>query len=186
MGSSSRSPGSWRRPSDGRAAARERAHLRQPPPPPQLPALLRRPGGLGQRHLHAEHRDRVARARAHPLAGRGRAAGRVPVPAVHAVRPVRRRDRRRLDARQTVIGTQAVSMVFAGVLAGLTLGGVVTAWEVLLLAGLRGTVLVLDAPARQALTFEMVGRDELPNAVALNSSLFNAARVVGPAIGRLV
>jgi MFS family permease len=92
----------------------------------------------------------------------------------------------RLDARQTVIGTQAVSMVFAGVLAGLTLGGVVTAWEVLLLAGLRGTVLVLDAPARQALTFEMVGRDELPNAVALNSSLFNAARVVGPAIGGLV
>ena len=92
----------------------------------------------------------------------------------------------RLDARRTVIGTQAVSMVFAGVLAGLTLGGVVTAWEVLLLAGLRGTVLVLDAPARQALTFEMVGRDELPNAVALNSSLFNAARVVGPAIGGLV
>jgi MFS family permease len=92
----------------------------------------------------------------------------------------------RLDARRTVIGTQAVSMAFAGVLAALTLGGVVTAWEVLLLAGLRGTVLVLDAPARQALTFEMVGRDELPNAVALNSSLFNAARVVGPAIGGLV
>jgi MFS family permease len=54
---------------------------------------------------------------------------------------------------------------------------------VLLLAAARGTVLVLDAPARQALTFEMVGRDELPNAVALNSSLFNAARVVGPAAG---
>ena len=56
----------------------------------------------------------------------------------------------------------------------------------LLLAALRGTVLVLDAPARQALTFEMVGRDELPNAVALNSSLFNAARVVGPAMGGVV
>ena len=41
--------------------------------------------------------------------------------------------------------------------------------------------MVLDAPARQALTFQMVGRDELPNAVALNSSLFNAARVIGPA-----
>jgi MFS family permease len=47
-------------------------------------------------------------------------------------------------------------------------------------------VLVLDAPARQALTFEMVGREELPNAVALNSSLFNAARVVGPAAGGIV
>ena len=89
----------------------------------------------------------------------------------------------RMDARRAVIWTQAVSMVIAGVLTGLTLAGRVTAWEVLLLAGLRGTVLVLDAPARQALTFEMVGRDELPNAVALNSSLFNAARVVGPAAG---
>ena len=59
-------------------------------------------------------------------------------------------------------------------------------WEVYLLTGLRGTVLVLDAPARQALTYQMVGREELPNAVALNSSLFNAARVVGPAVGGLV
>ena len=57
---------------------------------------------------------------------------------------------------------------------------------VYLLTGLRGTVLVLDAPARQALTYQMVGRDELPNAVALNSSLFNAARVVGPAVGGLI
>ena len=58
-----------------------------------------------------------------------------------------------------------------------------TALDVELLTALRGVVLVLDAPARQALTFEMVGADELPNAVALNSSLFNAARVVGPAVG---
>jgi MFS family permease len=92
----------------------------------------------------------------------------------------------RLDARLTVIWTQVISMVIAGVLTVLTLTGVVTAWQVLLLAALRGTVLVLDAPARQALTFEMVGRDELPNAVALNSSLFNAARVIGPAAGGVV
>jgi MFS family permease len=92
----------------------------------------------------------------------------------------------RLDARLAVIWTQVVSMMIAAILTLLTLLGVVTAWEVLLLAGLRGTVLVLDAPARQALTFEMVGRDELPNAVALNSSLFNAARVVGPAAGGIV
>jgi MFS family permease len=92
----------------------------------------------------------------------------------------------RLDARKTVIWTQVVSMGIAAALASLTLAGVVTTWEVLLLAAMRGTVLVLDAPARQALTFEMVGRDELPNAVALNSSLFNAARVVGPAMGGVV
>jgi MFS family permease len=92
----------------------------------------------------------------------------------------------RLDARLAVIWTQVLSMATAAVLTALTLGGVVTAWEVLLLTAVRGTVLVLDAPARQALTFEMVGRDELPNAVALNSSLFNAARVVGPAVGGIV
>jgi MFS family permease len=92
----------------------------------------------------------------------------------------------RLDARRAVIGTQIFSMAIAGMLAALTLGGWITAWEVLVLAAMRGTVLVLDAPARQALTFEMVGREELPNAIALNSSLFNAARVVGPATGGLL
>ncbi len=89
----------------------------------------------------------------------------------------------RLDPRRTVILTQTSSMLLAFALTGLTVAGVVTAWEIYLLTALRGIVLVLDAPARQALTFQMVGRDELPNAVALNSSLFNAARVVGPAVG---
>ena len=89
----------------------------------------------------------------------------------------------RLDARRTVVATQALSLVFAGGLAALTLGGLVEAWHVYLVTSLRGVVLVLDNPARQALTFEMVGRAELPNAVALNSTLFNAARIVGPALG---
>ena len=89
----------------------------------------------------------------------------------------------RMDARRTVIGTQTASMLLAFALTGLTLARRVTVREVYLLTALRGIVLVLDAPARQALTFQMVGRDELPNAVALNSSLFNAARVVGPAAG---
>ena len=92
----------------------------------------------------------------------------------------------RLDVRRTVVATQAASMTFAAALAGLTLGGEVTAWHVYLLAGLRGVSLVLDHPARQALTFQLVGRRELPNAVALNSSLFNGARVVGPALGGAV
>ena len=75
----------------------------------------------------------------------------------------------RLDVRRVVIVTQAASMVFAGVLAALTLGGIVEVWQVYLLTGLRGISLVFDHPARQQLTFQMVGRDELPNAVALNS-----------------
>jgi MFS family permease len=89
----------------------------------------------------------------------------------------------RLDARRLVIATQAISMALAAALAGLTYAGVITVWQVFLLAGLRGIVLVFDAPSRQALTFQMVGPSELPNAIALNSSLFNAARVVGPAVG---
>ena len=92
----------------------------------------------------------------------------------------------RLDPRRTVIGTQAASMLLASALAALALLGAASVWEVYLLAALRGAVLVLDAPARQALTYQMVGPRELPNAVALNSSLFNGARVVGPALGGAV
>ena len=92
----------------------------------------------------------------------------------------------RLDTWRTVVVTQAIRMVLAATLAGLVLGGVVEVWMVYTLAVLTGIVLVLDAPSRQQLTFKMVGREELPNAVALNSSLFNAARIVGPGIGGLL
>ena len=92
----------------------------------------------------------------------------------------------RFDPRRTVIATQLAAMVLAIALAALTLSGAIAAWHVFLLAGLRGATLVLDTPARQALTFQMVGPEELPNAIALNSSLFNAARVVGPAFGGFV
>jgi MFS family permease len=88
----------------------------------------------------------------------------------------------RLDARRTVIGTQILQMVLASTIAAVTLSGVVQAWQVYVIAFLGGTVQVLDAPARQQLTFRMVGRDELQNAVALNSSVFNGSRVFGPAI----
>ena len=80
-----------------------------------------------------------------------------------------------------MIGTQTVSMIFSATFAVLVLGGLETLWVVYLLAILSSTALVFDAPGRHALTFQMVGRDELPNAVALNASLFNASRVVGPA-----
>jgi MFS family permease len=92
----------------------------------------------------------------------------------------------RLDARRVVIATQALSLVFAAALAALTLAGAIALWQVYALTALRGIVLVLDNPGRQALTFQLVGRAELPNAVALNSTLFNAARVVGPAAGGIV
>jgi MFS family permease len=92
----------------------------------------------------------------------------------------------RLDTWRTVVITQAIRMVIAATLAGVVLAGVVQVWMVYTLAVLTGIVLVLDAPSRQQLTFKMVGRDELPNAVALNSSLFNAARIVGPGIGGLL
>ena len=92
----------------------------------------------------------------------------------------------RFDARRLVVATQAAAMALAVALAAVTFTGVVEAWHVFVLAALRGVTLVLDTPARQALTFEMVGPDELPNAVALNSSLFNAARVVGPALGGFI
>lgn len=92
----------------------------------------------------------------------------------------------RLDAWKTVVWTQAIRMVLAGTLAGIVVAGVAQVWMVYVLALLTGIVLVLDAPSRQTLTFRMVGRRELPNAVALNSSLFNAARIVGPGIGGIL
>jgi MFS family permease len=88
----------------------------------------------------------------------------------------------RIDQRKVLMGTQAAFMVTASLLAGLTLTGHATVWEVYVLAGITGLITVLDTPVRQAFTIQMVGRDELPNAVALNSSLFNASRIVGPAL----
>jgi MFS family permease len=92
----------------------------------------------------------------------------------------------RVDNRKLIIGTQAVQMVLAAALAGIALGGVAVPWMVYVIAFLRGGVLVLDVPARQSFTYRMVGPAELPNAIALNSSLFNASRVIGPALGGLV
>jgi MFS family permease len=92
----------------------------------------------------------------------------------------------RLDTRRLLLATQAAAMVVSVVLAVVTLAGLATLPVVYALAALGGVILVFDAPGRQTLTFQMVGPDELQNAVALNSGLFNASRVVGPAIGGLV
>jgi len=88
----------------------------------------------------------------------------------------------RLDYRRLVIATQAASMAVSALLTVLVLGNWASLPVVYALAGLLGTALVFDAPGRHALTFQMVGRDELANAVALNASLFNASRVIGPAV----
>lgn len=90
---------------------------------------------------------------------------------------VDRRNRHRI-----VIGTQTASMILAFVLAALTLLHIVTVWQVFVLASLLGFVNAFDIPARQAFIVEMVGKDDLMNAIALNSSMFNGARIVGPAV----
>jgi MFS family permease len=88
----------------------------------------------------------------------------------------------RFDNRRVLMLTQATSMVFAGLLAALVYAGRSPVWAVFVLAALGGIATVFDAPNRHALTMQLVGRKELPNAVALNASLFNLARVVGPAL----
>ncbi|HKS66534.1 MAG TPA: MFS transporter [Candidatus Acidoferrales bacterium] len=92
----------------------------------------------------------------------------------------------RWDRRKVVIGTQSASMVIAFTLATLTLAGKITVWEVIVLAACMGAVNAVDIPTRQAFLVQMVGRDDLMNAIALNSSMFNAARVVGPSIAGLL
>lgn len=88
----------------------------------------------------------------------------------------------RLDARRLVIGTQAAQFATAIALAWIALAGVAQPWMLYLIAFVNGLVLVLDVPSRQQLTYRMVGRDALPNAIALNSSLFNASRIFGPSL----
>jgi MFS family permease len=91
----------------------------------------------------------------------------------------------RVSKRTLVIITQTISMLAAFVLAALTLTSTVQVWEVMAISFLLGAVFAFDGPARQSFTVEMVGKDDLMNAVALNSAIFNGARVVGPAIGAI-
>ena len=92
----------------------------------------------------------------------------------------------RLDIRRLVIATQLAAMLVSIALAVLAFSGADSVAAAYVLAALGGTALVFDAPARHAFTFQLVGREELPNAVALNASLFNASRVVGPAIAGVI
>ena len=88
----------------------------------------------------------------------------------------------RIDNRRLVIMTQAASMAVSIALAVLAFSGSEGVWPIYVLALLAGIAQVFDSPGRHALVYQMVGRAELPNAIALNTSVFNASRVVGPGI----
>src|ERR1035437_7591285 len=88
----------------------------------------------------------------------------------------------RLDNRKAVMGTQSIQLIAAALLAVLSLAGVITLGEIYALAVLGGLAQIVDTPSRQSLTFQLVGRAELPNAIALNSTLFNIGRIAGPSI----
>jgi MFS family permease len=92
----------------------------------------------------------------------------------------------RLDARRLVIATQVAQTISAIVLTWVALAHIAQPWMLYLIAFVNGTVLVLDVPSRQQLTYRMVGRDALPNAIALNSSLFNASRIFGPSVAGIL
>jgi len=88
----------------------------------------------------------------------------------------------RSNRQRVVIATQAASMILALVLAALTLTHRITVKEIFVLAALLGVVNAFDIPGRQSFLVDMVGKEDLMNAIALNSSMFNGARVVGPAV----
>jgi MFS family permease len=92
----------------------------------------------------------------------------------------------RWNRHHVVIGTQVASMILAFILAGLTLYHVINVWEIVILAALLGVVNAFDIPGRQSFLIEMVVREDLMNAIALNSSMFNGARVIGPAIAGIL
>ncbi len=92
----------------------------------------------------------------------------------------------RWNRHKIVIGTQIASMILAFILAALTLLHIVKTWEIIALAALLGAVNAFDIPGRQSFLIEMVAREDLMNAIALNSSMFNGARVIGPAIAGIL
>lgn len=90
----------------------------------------------------------------------------------------------RMDRRKILLITQAASLLQSAVLAALTLSGVITVMQIIWLQVIQGVINSFDTPARQAFVSEMVeDRKDLPNAIALNSSMVNGSRIIGPSIG---
>jgi MFS family permease len=92
----------------------------------------------------------------------------------------------RLDRRKILVCTQSSMMLLTFMLAWLTLSHRIHIWQVVTLAALTGVVNAIDLPARQAFVVDMVSRADLVNAIALNSSMFNGARIIGPALAGIV
>ena len=92
----------------------------------------------------------------------------------------------RVNRQRLVVATQICSMILAAILAGLTLSDRVHVWHIFLLAGLLGVVNAFDIPGRQSFLIDMVGKEDLMNAIALNSSMFNGARIIGPAVAGIL
>jgi len=91
----------------------------------------------------------------------------------------------RMPRRDLLVITQTGMMLLAFVLAGLTFTGLVQPWHIIVLAFALGIANAFDAPARQSFVLEMVEREDLVNAIALNSAMFNTATAVGPAVAGL-
>jgi MFS family permease len=92
----------------------------------------------------------------------------------------------RFDNRRLMMLSQTAIIVPTALMGILTLAGVVELWQLYALTLVVGLALVVEAPARQSLVYQLVGRQDLPNAVALNSSLVNLARIIGPATGGVI
>ena len=92
----------------------------------------------------------------------------------------------RLNRHRIIVTTQTLSMVLPLILAALTLSGRVQVWHVFVLATLLGIVNAFDMPARQSFIVHMVGREDMLNAIALNSAMVNGARVIGPSVAGLL
>ena len=92
----------------------------------------------------------------------------------------------RVDRRKLLLVTQSALAATALGLGLLVITGHVTLWHVYVFAGLMGCISAFDAPVRQTFVAELVGDEDLPNAIALNSTLFNSARLIGPAVGGML
>ena len=92
----------------------------------------------------------------------------------------------RFNRYHVILLMLVLAMLQASVLSVLTLGGWITAWQVFFLALFAGTVQSFEMPARQSFLMEIVGRDDLPSAIALNSALVNGARILGPALAGII
>src|SRR6267154_1765743 len=92
----------------------------------------------------------------------------------------------RFQKRSVLVVTQAIFMVPSFALFAVSATGHAQYWMVIVAAFATGTINLFDVPARQAFVIEMVGRQDLMNAIALNSSVFNASAVIGPAVAGLV